>query len=111
MNRRKDDQEYEARISEMESLMASDPDPESEDGFRLSELINYVEQYEAKWEPRVMGWLCASCNRSYSPTVESCSACVRAVCAPHPEQINQQHYNDHLDHMIQCDANFKGRGC
>jgi len=107
----KDESEYRVTISRADELLEMEPEFESDEGIELGGLLDSIEEYEARTRPRLIGWLCASCNRSYSPTVESCSACVRAVCAPHPEQINQQHYNDHLDHMIQCDANFKGRGC
>lgn len=113
MYKLKDEDEYRNAVNEMEALFEAEPDPQSEDGITLGGLIDSVEEYEARTRPRIIGWVCAVCSRSYSPMVDLCGPC-NAKAAQRPltvEQRNQQLYQDHLDHMIQCDANFQGRGC
>lgn len=113
MYKLKDEEEYRNAVNEMEALFEKEPDPQSDEGVALGGLIDSVEEYEERTRPRLIGWVCAVCSRSYSPTIDMCGHC-EAKAAQHPhtaEQRNLQFYQDHLDHMIQCDDNFKGRGC
>lgn len=111
MYKLKDEAEYRNATNRADILLEAEPEFESDEGMELGGLLDAIEDYEARSRPRLVGWLCAACNRSYSPDVQFCAPCNQKTMPVNAEQRNKQHYEDHLDHLITCDANFRGRGC
>lgn len=112
MNRIKSDSEYEDVMAKLDAMLEKQPHPDSPEGHEVSKLIALTEEYEDRTAPpRIESWVCVKCNRSLNPEVEVCRACEETHPHQSDEERAQKHINDRFDHMIQCDANFRGRGC
>lgn len=106
------EEEYEEISFKVENLISSGPSPTSEAGRVISSLLDSLEEYDERIHPRIQGWICQLCNRSYNPAIAICTKC-EENCAREPctRKSATTQFQELLDVMILSDNNFRGKGC